>query len=261
MTTESLLSNLMFHFLDLEPPRDSSLLNFPSSFQDVLARSIPLFQIGLDWAFVLVIGLVDRKWYEDRSWGDKHYHVRLLSCLRLVYSIKQWALKQYLCIRWSWLFMQVQHVHGCLGGYWSQCIHPDFSNPSLDFLLLHGFGLDMQDLLVLRIQPPSEPLLLLQLSWDFPILSLIYKRLWVLLNGIRTHSGFCILPCFNLSLCISHYLSSGIEWYSVTATQFHSFIFRSDFELQRVRPGTLGEPCGPITARHELGGREEHVRC
>ena len=38
MKIESLLSNLMFHSLDLEPPRDSSLLNFPSSFQDVLAK-------------------------------------------------------------------------------------------------------------------------------------------------------------------------------------------------------------------------------
>ena len=89
----------------------------------------------------------------------------------------------------------------------------------------------------------------------FPILSLIYKRLWVLLNGIRTHSGFCILPCFNLSLYISPYLSSGVQWYLVTATQFHSFIFPSDFKLERVRPGTLGEPCGPVTARHELGAQ------
>lgn len=95
----------------------------------------------------------------------------------------------------------------------------------------------------------------------FPILSLIYERLWVLLNGIRTHSGFWILPCFNLSLYISHYLSSGIQWYLVTATQFHSFIFPSYFKHQRVRPCNLGEPRSPVMARHEVGGREEYVWC
>lgn len=54
--------------------------------------------------------------------------------------------------------MPVQQVHEYLEGEGFQCINPEISIPSSCVLLLPDFGsdLDMEDLLVLKIQPSMK---------------------------------------------------------------------------------------------------------